>query len=87
MAELRRRRRRKKKKKSTTSEFPIKLYAMLELAYSISEFAQAVTWLPDGRAFVILDKVKFMKDVVPLFFNQTKIQSFSRQLSLWGFRR
>ena len=71
----------------TKSEFPIKLYAMLELSESVFEFAQAVAWLPHGRAFAILDKVKFMEDVVPLFFNQTKIRSFSRQLHLWGFRR
>eukprot|EP00985_Skeletonema_marinoi_P029793 scaffold29069_cov129-Skeletonema_marinoi.AAC.2 len=56
----------------TKSEFPIK----------------AVTWLlPHGRAFQIHDKVKFMNKVVPVFFNQTKIRSFNRQLYMWGFRR
>eukprot|EP00984_Skeletonema_dohrnii_P032171 scaffold25734_cov120-Skeletonema_dohrnii-CCMP3373.AAC.1 len=71
----------------TKSEFPIKVYAMLELADNIFEFAQAVTWLPHGRAFKIHDKVKFMNKVVPVFFNQTKIRSFNRQLYMWGFRR
>ena len=71
----------------TKSEFPIKVYAMLELADNIFEFAQAVTWLPHGRAFKIHDKVKFMNHVVPVFFNQTKIRSFNRQLYMWGFRR
>jgi hypothetical protein len=69
------------------TEFPIKLYAMLELAENLVEFSQAVTWLPHGRAFRILNKVKFMEEVVPLFFNQTKFRSFNRQLNLWGFRR
>mmetsp|Transcript_10132 Transcript_10132/g.16706 ORF Transcript_10132/g.16706 Transcript_10132/m.16706 type:complete len:99 (-) Transcript_10132:856-1152(-) len=69
------------------SEFPTKLYAILELADTVPEFSQAVTWLPHGRAFRVLDKDTFMKEVVPLFFNQTKIRSFSRQLHLWGFRR
>eukprot|EP00984_Skeletonema_dohrnii_P000878 scaffold272_cov117-Skeletonema_dohrnii-CCMP3373.AAC.3 len=69
------------------SEFPIKVYAMLELADNIFEFAQAVMWLPHGRAFKIHDKVKFMNKVVPVFFNQTKIRSFNRQLYMWGFRR
>ena len=55
------------------SEFPVKLYAMLELADNIPEFAQAITWLPHGRAFRVLDKAKFMKEVIPVFFNQTKI--------------
>jgi hypothetical protein len=71
----------------TKPEFPIKLYAMLELADKLFEFSQAVTWLPHGRAFKILNKAKFMEEVVPVFFNQTKIRSFNRQLHLWGFRR
>jgi hypothetical protein len=71
----------------TKAEFPIKVYAMLELADNIFEFAQAVTWLPHGRAFRIHNKVKFMEEVVPVFFNQTKIRSFNRQLYMWGFRR
>ena len=69
------------------AEFPVKLYAMLQLADSIPEFAKAVTWLPHGRAFSVLNKDAFMEDVVPVFFNQTKIRSFNRQLHLWGFRR
>jgi len=73
--------------RSSKSEFPIKLYAMLELADNIPEFAKAVTWLPHGRAFRVLDQDTFMKDVVPVFFNQTKIRSFNRQLHMWGFHR
>ena len=73
--------------RKTKSEFPIKLYAMLELADYHVGFSQAVTWLPHGRAFRILNKDKFMDEVVPVFFNQTKIRSFNRQLHLWGFRR
>ncbi|KAL7490536.1 hypothetical protein ACHAWT_000107 [Skeletonema menzelii] len=69
------------------SEFPTKLYAMLQLVDTIPEFSKAVAWLPHGRAFSVLDKDKFMKEVVPVFFNQTKIKSFNRQLHLWGFRR
>ena len=67
--------------------FPTKLYAMLQLSDSIPAFAKAVTWLPHGRAFSVLNKDAFMEDVVPVFFNQTKIRSFNRQLHLWGFRR
>ena len=69
-------------------EFPIKVYAILELAdRNISEIAQSVSWLSHGRAFSIHNKVKFMEEVVPLFFDLTKIRSFIRQLNLWGFRR
>lgn len=69
------------------SEFPTKLYAILELADKIPEVAEAITWLPHGRAFAIRNKDTFMKEVVPLFFNQTQIRSFNRQLHLWGFHR
>ena len=67
--------------------FPTKLYAMLELADSIPDFSKAITWLPHGRAFLIIDEVAFMQKIVPYFFNQTRLRSFNRQLHLWGFKR
>lgn len=67
--------------------FPTKLYAMLELADSIPYFSKAITWLPHGRAFLIIDEVTFMQQIVPYFFNQTRLHSFNRQLHLWGFKR
>lgn len=67
--------------------FPTKLYAMLELADSIPDFSKAITWLPHGRAFLIIDEVAFMQKIVPYFFNQTHLRSFNRQLHLWGFKR
>ena len=81
----------KKSKRSSSlllpkANFPSKLYAILELADNNLEVAKAVTWLPHGRAFKIVDKDTLMK-VVPMFFNQTKIRSFNRQLNLWGFKR
>ena len=68
-------------------EFPTKLYALLELADIIPEFMQAISWMPHGRAFSIHDEGIFMEEVAPVFFNQTKIRSFKRQLHLWQFRR
>jgi len=46
-----------------------------------------IAWISHGRAFKILDEVKFMQSDVPMFFKQTKIRSFYRQLNLWGFKR
>mmetsp|Transcript_1991 Transcript_1991/g.3736 ORF Transcript_1991/g.3736 Transcript_1991/m.3736 type:complete len:369 (+) Transcript_1991:54-1160(+) len=69
-------------------QFPVKLYDMLELAdVHGPRWTDAVTWLSHGRAFRILDEREFMEVIVPLFFKQTKIRSFYRQLNLWGFRR
>ena len=55
--------------------FPFKLYDMLEYAAD-SEYCSTVSWVDDGRAFVISDKDMFMEYLVPLFFKQTKFRSF-----------
>ncbi|KAL7539780.1 hypothetical protein ACHAXR_011203 [Thalassiosira sp. AJA248-18] len=75
--------------KSSKEQFPTKLYEMLELAdvQGYGSSSNAVAWLPHGRAFRVLDEQSFMESIVPVFFNQTKIRSFYRQLHLWGFKR
>jgi len=73
------------------TSFPVKLYTMLELfdgnATSNTGRSEIVAWRPHGRAFEVRDEERFMSEVSPLFFRQTKINSFYRQLHLWGFRR
>ena len=70
-------------------QFPEKLYHMLELAdaQGFGPSSNAVSWLPNGRAFAVRDEKVFMESIVPLFFKQTKMRSFARQLSHWGFKR
>ena len=68
-------------------QFPVKLYAMLELAEVQGARSIAVIWLYHGRAFKIHDEREFMEVAVPMFFKQTKIRSFYRQLNLWGYIR
>ncbi|KAL7535780.1 hypothetical protein ACHAWF_005266 [Thalassiosira exigua] len=63
------------------SPFPYKLYAMLELTE-----CSGITWSPDGLSFKVTDEREFM-DSARMFFKQTKIRSFHRQLNLWGFQR
>ena len=65
--------------------FPYKLFSMLESCSSNDK--PAITWLPHGRAFTIIDKDKFMAEIAPLYFSQTQFRSFLRQLGLWGFTR
>ena len=69
-------------------QFPEKLYHMLELAdaQGFGPSSNAVSWLPNGRAFSVRDEKVFMESIVPLFFHQTKLRSFKRQLNLWGFK-
>lgn len=69
-------------------QFPTKLYEMLELVHAgLGGGPCAVTWLFHGHAFKIVDEERLMAEIVPIFFNQTKIRSFKRQLNLWGFKR
>ena len=68
-------------------QFPVKLYAMLELAEVRGFGCSGCSWLPHGRAFRIDDESEFMKVAVPMFFKQSKIRSFYRQLYLWEFKR
>ena len=68
-------------------QFPVKLYAMLELAEVQGVRSIAVTWLSHGRAFKIHDEREFMEVAVPIFFNQANICSFYRQLNVWRYSR
>jgi hypothetical protein len=66
--------------------FPWKLHDMLE---RIEEdgYAHVVSWQPHGRCFVVHNPTKFVTEVMPIYFNQTKFASFQRQLNLYGFSR
>mmetsp|Transcript_25838 Transcript_25838/g.40076 ORF Transcript_25838/g.40076 Transcript_25838/m.40076 type:complete len:230 (+) Transcript_25838:271-960(+) len=44
-------------------------------------------WLPHGRAFKVLDKEKFEKEVLRKLLNMTNYASFVRQCNLYCFRR
>mmetsp|Transcript_7837 Transcript_7837/g.11576 ORF Transcript_7837/g.11576 Transcript_7837/m.11576 type:complete len:368 (+) Transcript_7837:455-1558(+) len=63
--------------------FPGKLHLIL----SKSEYRSIITWLPHGRSFIVRDPESLQEKVFPIFFKLTKYNSFSRQLSLWGFKR
>ena len=71
----------------TRFQFPEKLYAMLETFGSDSDMNIVFSWLAHGRAFKINDEHHFIECIVPMFFKQTQIRSFYRQLLLWGFKR
>ncbi len=48
-------------------------------------FSKIVTWLPDGKAFKIYDQEAFVETIMKIYFNQSKIKSFTRQLYIYGF--
>jgi hypothetical protein len=67
-------------------KFPVKLHELLEHA-EVDGFSDVVSWKIHGRAFSVNNSKDFSEKVMPLYFNQTKIRSFFRQLNLYGFQR
>lgn len=47
----------------------------------------AVTWLPDGRGFVITNIKQFEAVALPKYFSSIQYKSFVRQLNIYGFHR
>ena len=66
--------------------FPLVLHNMLE-GIEDEGLSHIVSWSPHGRSFSVHDSQAFINKVMPLFFRQSKISSFQRQLNLYGFTR
>jgi hypothetical protein len=48
----------------------------------------AISWLPHGKAFLVLDRKLFVQKVLPRYLGKaTKYTSFTRKLSRWNFVR
>lgn len=78
--------RRKVSSQISMNSFPSKLYRMLQ---DVAETGRddIVCWAPDGLSFQVHDVEHFVKDVLSLYFNQSKYKSFQRQLNFYGFTR
>ena len=66
--------------------FPWKLHQMLE-EVETRNLQGIVSWVRDGTAFKVHDSAAFLKQVMPHYFDQSKFESFRRQLNLYGFSR
>ena len=66
--------------------FPFKLHLMLENATK-DGYDHIVSWLNNGTAFKVLNCKEFVDKVMPFYFDQSKYESFRRQLNLYGFSR
>ena len=76
----------KKSKGGIAFPFPSVLHTMLERA-EMEGFDEIVSWQPHGRAFMVHSPSRFVSEIMPMFFRQTRFASFQRQLSLYGFLR
>lgn len=50
-------------------------------------FTNIVSWVQGGVAFKVHDSDGFVSRLMPNFFDQSKYESFRRQLNLYGFSR
>jgi hypothetical protein len=71
---------------SEHTSFPWKLHLMLEHAEK-KNYHDVVSWVKDGSAFKVHKSREFVEQVMPIYFDQTKYESFRRQLNLYGFTR
>jgi len=63
--------------------FPERLFEML----LSEEHSDVVAWLNHGKAFRINKQTRFVNEVFPKYFKESKYTSFTRKLSRWGFSR
>lgn len=73
--------------KSSDLVFPQKLHMLLTAAEQDKELESIVSWKVHGRAFAVHDRKRFLKEVLPEWFLQSRFESFQRQLNLYGFCR
>ena len=76
-------------KGGVTEMFPQKLHRMLEETEREGK-SDVVSFFSHGRAFAIHKPRRFINEVMPIFFKQTRLTSFQRQLNvsfdLWFYR-
>eukprot|EP00977_Amphora_coffeiformis_P002415 scaffold451_cov184-Amphora_coffeaeformis.AAC.1 len=66
--------------------FPEKLHQILDYAVQHG-LDDVIGFFSHGRAFKVHKPRRFVLEVMPRFFKQTKLTSFQRQLNLYGFKR
>lgn len=66
--------------------FPQKLHFLLNQAER-EGFDHIISWVNDGAAFKVHDSKAFLDRIMPNYFDQSKFESFRRQLNLYGFQR
>jgi HSF-type DNA-binding len=70
----------------TLIQFPVKLHVVLD-AIEQDGFADIISWHQNGQCFTVHKPPLFDKIILPKYFPGLKRKSFSRHLSLYGFRR
>jgi len=64
-------------------KFPSKLMHALNCPTN----AHIITWSPDGKSFIFIDRKAFEATILPVAFKDSKFASFLRKLYRWGFSK
>lgn len=67
--------------------FPLKLQRILDKLEADGGVADVVAWQPHGRAFLVKNASRFVREVMPKYFSMSKFSSFQRQLHMYSFNR
>jgi hypothetical protein len=77
---------RRRTRGGVTEPFPEKLHRMLQEVEEAGDVG-IVSFFAHGRAFGVHDPERFVSEVMPKYFKQSRLSSFQRQLNLYGFTR
>mmetsp|Transcript_3462 Transcript_3462/g.5779 ORF Transcript_3462/g.5779 Transcript_3462/m.5779 type:complete len:362 (-) Transcript_3462:96-1181(-) len=69
-----------------TEPFPEKLHRMLQEVEAAGN-SGTVSFFAHGRAFAVHNPTRFVTEIMPKYFRQSRLSSFQRQLNLYGFTR
>eukprot|EP00537_Pseudo-nitzschia_pungens_P011610 CAMPEP_0172382676 /NCGR_PEP_ID=MMETSP1061-20121228/608_1 /TAXON_ID=37318 /ORGANISM="Pseudo-nitzschia pungens, Strain cf. pungens" /LENGTH=471 /DNA_ID=CAMNT_0013110641 /DNA_START=100 /DNA_END=1515 /DNA_ORIENTATION=+ len=77
------------KKANAALTFPEKMMNLMKYVDEKNKTEKdfCISWLPEGKAFVIYNIKEFTSSVIPKFFKASKFCSFTRKLYRWGFRQ
>jgi len=76
----------KKTRGGVTEPFPERLHRLLK-EISDDGNGDVISFYNHGRAFGIHKPEKFVSEIMPKYFKQSRLSSFQRQLNLYGFKR
>jgi len=65
------------------NSFPALLHYLLSKQMS----NDSIMWLPHGRAFVIIDRVKFCDNICPVIFHTNRYEVFIESIKKYGFQQ
>jgi hypothetical protein len=69
------------------SGFPLKLQRILDKFEADCHMTDVVSWRSHGRAFLVKNSARFVREVMPRYFTMSKFSSFQRQLHMYSFSR